>query len=382
MKSSGRFAVARRAFTLIELLIVIAIIALLISILLPALKEARLTAAMLREQAACRSQMQGWATYASEYQDGMTIGGIPWSWAHPTSPSRYFEAPPDFINGPNPNSVTWSDPLPGTPGTPAVASETPLAQNAFGPRQPMSRGQQTIIEGSCIKVWPLRFWGFVEFPSSTLQIDRTFYRTIRARSTRPTATQTLYGGVVNTYDSGSTFQGSLAWHPSFGMNTVFVGGHFRFGAYTTANAMTLGNNIGRHFVNKTTQINNTSNQLVMASARSADLVGSSMGSAGFGGGTVPWSQGQAIVPGHHMILPPSIGSISSSSMSGYAWRSPSNLFRPDTHPDTWGFLDGRWKGKIVSGYADGHVEMNTIEQLRDMRKWSNRATRNNWVPTP
>lgn len=373
----------KRAFTLIELLIVIAIIALLISILLPALKEARISANSLREQAACRSMMQGWAMYASEYKDGMTIPGIPWTWAHPNNPSKYWEAPPDWINGPNPKGITAA---PADPTGPTLASEAGLSQDetvaqvAFEPRQ--TSLPQTMIEGSCIKVWPLRFWGYVELPSNTIQIDKTFHQTIRARSIAPTNSQTLYGMRVNTYDSGNTFQGSLAWHPSFGMNNVFVGGHYRFGAYTSANATTMGNNVGRHFVSKTTQINNSSNLLVMASARSADLIGSSMATAGYGGGYVPWTAGQAIVPGHHMILPPTIGSIASSSMSGYSWTAgpTNNLFRANTDPRSWGFLDGRWKGKTVAGFADGHIEMQSLEQLRDMRKWSNKANAANWIP--
>lgn len=383
----------KRAFTLIELLIVIAIIALLISILLPALKEARITANMLREQAACRSMMQGWAMYASEYKDGMTIPGIPWSWAHPAPQSNYWEAPPDWMNGPNPKGITAAPADPTGPTLAAGLSQDEIvAQGAFEPRQ--AGQQQTVIEGSCIKVWPLRFWGYVELPSNTIQIDKAFSQTIRARSLAPTNTQTLYGMKVNTYDSGNTFQGSLAWHPSFGMNSLFVGGHFRFGAWngglptgsgtsTGATALSVGTSPNRHFVTKTTQINNSSSLLVMASARSADLIGSSMATAGYGGGFVPWTPGQAIVPGHHMILPPTIGSIRSDSMSGYSWLAgaTNNLFRANTDPRTWGFLDGRWKGKVVAGFADGHVEMQSMEQMRDMRKWSNKATDANWIPT-
>ncbi|MBY0261912.1 MAG: prepilin-type N-terminal cleavage/methylation domain-containing protein [Phycisphaerales bacterium] len=373
----------KRAFTLIELLIVIAIIALLISILLPALKEARITANMLREQAACRSMMQGWAMYASEYKDGMTIPGIPWTWAHPANPSKYWEAPPDWMNGPNPKGITAApaDPVgPTLASGAALSQDETIAQGAFEPRQTNLR--QTVIEGSCIKVWPLRFWGYVELPSNTIQIDKTFGQAIRARSLAPTNTQPLYGMTVNTYDSGNTFQGSLAYHPSFGMNSLFIGGHYRFGAYSSADAQTMGNNVGRHFVSKTTQINNTSNMLVMASARSSDLITSSMVAAGYGGGAVPWTPGQAIVPGFHMVLPPTIGTITSSSMAGYSWLAGANnnLFRANTDPRTWGFLDGRWKGKAVAGFADGHVDMQNMEQFRDMRKWSNKANAANWVP--
>lgn len=59
----------RRGFTLVELLVVIAVIALLIGVLLPALGEARKAAFQIISQNNMRSLMQGWNIHAAQNDD-------------------------------------------------------------------------------------------------------------------------------------------------------------------------------------------------------------------------------------------------------------------------------------------------------------------------
>jgi hypothetical protein len=51
-------------------------------------------------------------------------------------------------------------------------------------------------------------------------------------------------------------------------------------------------------------------------------------------------------------------------------------------PSTWGMVHPRYFNRATKAMFDGHVEGQTIEQMRDMRKWSNYANRPDWNFTP
>lgn len=334
----------RRAFTLIELLVVITIIALLISILLPALGQARKTAKMLLEQAAGNQMMTAYNAYSTDYKDGLIIPYIHWSWAHPAPPNQRATIqmrPHDFTDNPNND-----------------------------------------IEGDVVKTWTLRlmYWGggtIGALPLEAMINDKAFQSSIRERPRNSTA----QSGLTVSYDATNRYQYGLAWHPSFGLNSVFMGGSYHYGAFTGPgdvynNPKTPQNN--HFYVSTAARVRNPAQMLVAATARSTDVSTISRGGDGYGGRPVS-TTANSIVPGYYQVTPPRTSGIplgpTGSSLT--AW-GPSNTFSKDEPAVRWGFLDGRHFNKIITTHIDGHVELQTLSQLRDMRKWSNRATGPDW----
>jgi prepilin-type N-terminal cleavage/methylation domain-containing protein len=320
-------------FTLIELLVVIAIIALLVAILLPALAQARKVAKLTREMAAGHDFMNAQAMYSAESKDRIMPAGLAWNWAHHYGPPNLWLTPTDYYDN-NPN---------------------------------------VYVEGGAVKVWTWVFYAGTGVSPTAIQIDPRTYEDFNARPVEMVAT----GGNQVTINSR---QAAYAAHPTFGMNGVYVGGAYMFGAFRGPDGA---ENVSKpHYINRFSGAQNSSNLIFAASSRGGDITGSG---SYWGWWSSPPNTGK-IRPGNPFVTGPSFGpttinSVPTPQAVGANWGgwNASNKFDPNAVPTTWGCMDFRHINKAVVCYLDNHVEAQGIEDLRDMRKWSNYATSANWT---
>lgn len=130
--------------------------------------------------------------------------------------------------------------------------------------------------------------------------------------------------------------------PSFGINLTFVGGDYGSGSDLYPSDANFAK-YGKFAVTNLNEIHSPSKLLIFASARISD------------------SRGR-IQEGYNAIKSPRL--TSNRWIGDYDEKRPYYDF---------GAVHPRFGGRAVCAMADGHVELLGIDDLRDMRRWSNQA---------
>jgi prepilin-type N-terminal cleavage/methylation domain-containing protein len=326
-------------FTLIELLVVIAIIALLIGILLPALGQARKAAKMTAEMGGLQQLNRSYHAYAADFKSYVLPGYMHWAWAHP-----------------------W----PNGFGTDPMAGHINMRVTDDRNSGAVGTGSGYLqMEGYPVKSWPWRLFPYMN-DIRGLIFDKGMLADFRTRPAPQTG-----------YDAPGTWQRSVAWHPSWGMNAIYVGGDHMNAAFNSSTGLDIETGaIRRFWVRNLAEIRDASKLISFASTRGQDDDGS---------GTIR--------PGHYEAPPPRphpTGRLAQSVQLGGGWiNNPNNgRWNANLPPQTWGEpsdalghafgLDFRHTERALTSELDGHCEALKIDQMTDMRRWADKATTPNW----
>lgn len=259
---------SRGAFTLVELLVVIVVIAVLLGILLPSLAGARQQAGMIAEQAGARQLMVGYLAYAMDHNESLMPGHI----------AETIELLDDT----------------GRPLSPAEVSRR----------------------------WP---WRLVSYLGSGVHGTLLLNKQASALADR----------------SAPMWTYMVSLTPSLGLNYFNLGGDGTAGGANNAPGCLRR---ADHAVMPTKMI-------VFASARS------------------PGESGP--VHGYFKLVPPT----KPFEYSALGWNP--DQFREHGEPAAWGYIHPRWNERTATAFLDGHTEALGMDELRDMRRWSNEAAKKN-----
>lgn len=204
-----------------------------------------------------------------------------------------------------------------------------------------SAGQQ--LEGPAAQPYPWRLAPYLNYDTRALIVDKQLWNTIRQLPKDSAA-------------GGYGYQAGVALYPSFGINSTYVGGDYERGAFRDS----PDRRPGRFYVSKASEPTFPAKLIIFTTAR-GDMR----------------TNGE-VVPGWFRVDAPYV--LSEDGRRPVPWGTP--YWDPEDSPAEYGWLDLRHSDKGIATHFDGHVESFTNREFRDMRRWSNEADAENWVPQP
>lgn len=153
---------------------------------------------------------------------------------------------------------------------------------------------------------------------------------------------------------GVTYDYMVTLFPSLGMNVAFVGGSEKFSAFDPLFQRTF----GRQHVARLDQSRRPSELITFASAR------------GNPPSEIPVFRN---LDGFFRVEPPYF-----AANQGRRWASGYDPLTTDPGPNS-GFVSLRHSNRAIAAQLDGHAKTLSWDDIQDMRRWADQATRADWV---
>lgn len=198
----------------------------------------------------------------------------------------------------------------------------------FGPNSITARDQTNqLLTGPVAWRYPWRIAPYIDFNFAGLYDDRA---------------------LLEKYQSRADYQYVISLSPSLGINADFVGGNRENALAFSQYFLTR---YGPFYIRRIDDAQNPSGLIVFCSARGVN------------------PDGGEPVNGFHRVDAP--------SFVEPRWSTEPYSKAPS--PESYGHVHPRFFDKAVVSHLDGHSDSLSLDELRDMRRWSDKATAPDWL---
>jgi prepilin-type N-terminal cleavage/methylation domain-containing protein len=169
----------------------------------------------------------------------------------------------------------------------------------------------------------------------------------------------MHMDVLEKLELDPLYKYKVAMFPSLGLNAQWIGGDFSSTGFASNDPESiLLQTYGRFWVSSISGAFHPDRLIVFASARGSDAMVS-------GGSTLE---------GYFKVESPRF-----SAIQDVRW---ADRYTPGLLPSEYGYLSPRYFGEAVTAQLDGSIGTLNTDELRDMRRWANRATSEDWALQP